>query len=178
MSSAQKRILVAGVGNVLRADDGFGPAVVRALESKAFPADVTTVEMGIAGIELVRHLMDGYDALIIIDAVDRDAAPGTLFHLEPTIPELETLSIHQRRSAGSDMHQTVPERALIVALAAGALPPFVRIIGCQPGEMDEMTMSLTAPVAKAVSGAVDIISTLVAELTDVPTDQNVRSYAG
>ena len=72
---ARPRILVAGIGNVLRGDDGFGPAVVQALLARgALPAGVHAVELGIGGVGLVHELMDGYDAVVIVDAVDRGGA--------------------------------------------------------------------------------------------------------
>lgn len=72
------KILIAGVGNVLRGDDGFGVAVAQAL-APAPPVGVTVFEAGIAGISLVQELMDSYDVLIIVDAIDRGGAPGTVY---------------------------------------------------------------------------------------------------
>ncbi|HKB37688.1 MAG TPA: hydrogenase maturation protease, partial [Gemmataceae bacterium] len=71
-------VLIAGVGNVLRGDDGFGVEVLRLLKQEVGGAtDVTFYESGIAGIGLVQQLLDGYDALILLDALDRRAEPGT-----------------------------------------------------------------------------------------------------
>ncbi|MEJ7638703.1 MAG: hypothetical protein WKF75_12185 [Singulisphaera sp.] len=65
------RVLVAGVGNELRGDDGFGIEALRSLErDESHGVDVRYFESGIAGIGLVQQLMDGFDALII-DALDR-----------------------------------------------------------------------------------------------------------
>lgn len=163
------RILIAGIGNVLRGDDGFGPAVVQALGDWDRPPQVTLVEMGIAGVDLVRCLMDGYEVLVIIDAVDRNAEPGTLYELEPIVPHLETLSAGVRREVSADMHETVPERALILARAAGALPPFVRIVGCQPLETDELAMRLSAPVRAAVPRAAARVREIVRHVGRHPT---------
>lgn len=73
------RMLIAGVGNVLRRDDGFGVEVARRLatcwrqDSAALPDGVNphVIEVGIGGIHLVQELMVGYDALVIVDAVER-----------------------------------------------------------------------------------------------------------
>src|SRR5262245_9387664 len=68
------RVLIAGVGNVLRGDDGFGIEVLRRLELQLRGADgVRFYESGIAGIGLVQQLFDGYDAVIVLDAVNRGA---------------------------------------------------------------------------------------------------------
>jgi hydrogenase maturation protease len=162
-----RRILVAGIGNVLRGDDGFGPAVVRAFEQKnELPNAVKTVELGIGGINLVLELLDGYDALLLVDAVDRGGEPGSLYILEPQVPHLAHLSQTERGHFTVDMHETVPGTAFIIAKAIGALPPFVRMIGCQPGETEEFSMELTPAVREAVPQAVQAISSILAELDE------------
>ena len=78
------KILVAGMGNVLRGDDGFGVKVVEELSvNHIFPEEIDLYEAGIGGIGFVQELMKGYDALIIVDAIDKGAAAGTLFVVEP-----------------------------------------------------------------------------------------------
>ncbi len=62
-----RRVLIACVGNVLRHDDGFGVAVARALESAPLPDGVDLIETGIGGMSIVQRLMDGYDALIVVE---------------------------------------------------------------------------------------------------------------
>ena len=160
-----RRVLVAGIGNVLRGDDGFGPAVVHALEGAgALPAGVRTVELGIGGIGLVHELMDGYDALVLVDAVDRGGAPGALYVLEPQVPDVAALPALERRDLAADMHQTVPGPALVMARAVGALPPVVRIVGCQPAETEDFCTALSAPVRRAVPAAVEAIRALLRSL--------------
>ena len=157
-----QRALVAGVGNVLRGDDGFGPAVVRALEASGGPpAAVRIVEMGIGGIGLVHELMDGYDVLVLVDAVDRGGAPGSLYVLEPQVPDVATMPDPERRALAADLHQAVPGPALIMARAVGALPPVVRIVGCQPAETEDFATGLSPPVQRAVPDAVAAIRALL-----------------
>lgn len=156
------RVLVAGVGNVLRGDDGFGPAVVRALEDDGLPEGVRTVEVGIGGMAMILDLLDGFDRLVVIDAVDRKGAPGTLYVLEPDVPEAAGVP-EEARGAVADMHQLVPDRMLVLARALGALPPHVRILGCQPGETEELTTDLTPPVAAAVPRALAMLRHLLSD---------------
>jgi hydrogenase maturation protease len=154
-------VLVAGIGNVLRADDGFGPAVVQALEMEgALPPGARTVELGIGGIGLVHELLGGYDALIVVDAVDRGDRPGTLYVLEPDVPEPPARS---GAELVTDMHEAVPARALAIARAIGALPPFVRIVGCQPAETEELSLELSPVARRAVPGAIAAVRALVEE---------------
>jgi hydrogenase maturation protease len=164
-----RRILVAGIGNVLRGDDGFGPAVIQALEaSGALPPQVCTLEVGIGGISLVHELLAGCHALIIVDAVDRGGAPGTLYVLEPEVPEAEGLKTTEHAFMATDLHEIVPGRVLLMARALGVLPPQVRIIGCQPAETEEFSLELTPTVAGVVPQAVRTIRALFEELSADP----------
>jgi hydrogenase maturation protease len=136
------RILVAGVGNVLRADDGFGPAVAARLND--LPAGVEVVETGIGGIALLQEILKGCDGLIVIDAVDHGAAPGTVFLIEPEVDGPAHVP---------DVHLANPRRVLMMAKAMGALPERVLIIGCQPAEVDELGEQLSEKVERAVAVA-------------------------
>jgi hydrogenase maturation protease len=138
-----KRVLVAGVGNVLRGDDGFGPAVTEHLGHLPEQADV--VETGIGGIALLQELMAGCDALILIDAVDRGAEPGTVFLITPEVRE----AVHV-----PDVHLANPDRVLSMAKSIGVLPDRVLIVGCQPADVDELGAGLSPAVERAVHIAV------------------------
>ena len=159
------RILVAGVGNVLKGDDGFG---VRALErlakGAALPNGVTLIETGIGGIHLVQELGQGYDALILLDALDRGGAPGSLYLVEPVLPDLTSMSDKERRDFFADVHYATPVRALTLAREIGALPAIVRIIGCQPLDADAFGTGLSPPVAAALDAAVAMLHELIAGL--------------
>ena len=137
------RILVAGVGNVLRTDDGFGPAVAARLGE--LPEGVDVIETGIGGIALLQEILTGYDGLVVIDSVDRGASPGTVFVIEPEIDDPAHVP---------DIHLANPRRVLMMAKAMGALPERVVIIGCQPAEIDELGEQLTEDVERAVDVAV------------------------
>jgi hydrogenase maturation protease len=145
-----KRILVAGVGNVLRGDDGFGPAVTELLGH--LPDGVDVVETGTGGIALLQELMVGCDGLVLIDAVDRGAAPGTVFVLEPDVSP----GVHV-----PDVHLANPDRVLSMAKTMGFLPDRVRIIGCQPLDVDELCQGLSPVVTRALPFAVQQIEEIV-----------------
>ena len=100
-AKASKRLLVAGVGNVLRGDDGFGPRVTELL--KDLPAGAEVIETGIGGVALLQEIMMGCDGLILIDAVERGAPPGTVFLITPEILDGEHVP---------DVHLANPDRVL------------------------------------------------------------------
>jgi len=165
------RILLAGVGNVLRGDDGFGIEVLNELQRTLSVDGVEFFESGIAGISLVQKLMDGFDALIIIDALDRGGAPGQVYVLEPDAESLKTPpSTHE----ATDLHQADPEVVLRMATALNVLPPRAWIVGCQALDCDELGAPLTEAVARGVPLAVERISRIVQSLQKETACEPVR----
>lgn len=151
------RVLVAGVGNPLRGDDGFGVLAARRLrEDPRCPADAVVMETGIGGIHMVQELMRGYDALLLFDAVDRGRAPGEVALLEPVLPDTAGMSETERRDFFCDMHYATPVRALTLAREIGALPKLVRIIACQPRDADGYGIGLHESVERAIGPAVEL----------------------
>jgi hydrogenase maturation protease len=153
------RVLVGCVGNVLRGDDGFGPAVAERLTH--LPEGAEVVETGIGGIALLQELVAGCDGLILIDAVDRGEAPGTVFVIEPEVLDSEHVA---------DVHLANPERVLTMAKAMGALPERVRIVGCQPAEVDELGEGLSPVVARGVDVAAQRVRDTIREWLGAPVD--------
>ena len=135
------RVVVAAFGNELRGDDGFGIAVLRRLEDRPRPARVRYLEVGTAGLRLAQELLTPCDRLIVVDAVARGGTPGSLYVLRVDEVPDETRV---------DLHLAVPSRALSLAKALGALPPETFIVGCEPSEVNQLTMELSGPVLAAV----------------------------
>lgn len=157
-------MLVAGMGNDLLGDDGFGIVVLRRFEAAGMPDGVRVYESGIAGIGLVQELMDGYESLVIVDATDRDAEPGTVFLLEADVPAPEELTEESRQEFLADTHLTVPSQALTLARALDILPLTVYILGCQPKECG-LGMGLSEPVERGVGEAVERLMELTVRLS-------------
>jgi len=148
------RTLIAGFGNVLRGDDGFGVEVIRRLQEREPIADVELMEVGTAGIRLAQELLTPCQRLIIIDAMTRGGAPGTVY-----LERVESVD-----STGEvDLHLAVPSRALAVAKALGALPAEVFIVGCEPVEVDELTTEMTPLVRAGVEVALQHVERLLAD---------------
>jgi hydrogenase maturation protease len=165
------RVLIAGFGNVLRQDDGFGVRLLQRLRRQAeLPAGVVPLELGIGGIGLVLELMGGYDALVVLDSLGGEASggggaasyhdpPGTVKLLEAEVPEVEMLP----RDFLADTHYAEPGRAMALAKAVGCLPPRVYLIGCVSGS-EELGERLTAPVRAALDEAAGAVTDLLAGL--------------
>jgi hydrogenase maturation protease len=162
------RVLVVGVGNVLRGDDGFGVEVARRLaDVPEAAARAKVIESGIGGVHLVQELLDGYDQLVIVDAADRGGPPGRLSVLEVDVPEAPATSFDAWQDELTDLHEAVPSKVLVVAKALGVLPKRVFLVGCQPLSTDEVEVGLSGPVSQAVDEAVDRIRALVDPVEDL-----------
>ncbi|MBA2372601.1 MAG: hydrogenase maturation protease [Chloroflexi bacterium] len=159
------RVLVACVGNLLRHDDGFGVAVARELERRGVPDGVDLIETGIGGMSVVQQLMDGYRALVVVDAVDRDAAPGTVWVLSPEVEDPSAMDGDEWRTLFANLHLAEPSRIFLLARSLGVLPPSVTIVGCQPADIDTMDEQLSSSVAAAVPIAADRVEATVRSLT-------------
>lgn len=145
---------MACFGNVLRGDDGVGPAVAQALLAEPLPPGVRVLEVGIGGIHLVQELMTGVDVLLVVDAVDLGRRPGTVVVQRPEVLDVSTLTVHQRRDELADMHLATPARALMVADGMGLLPPVTLVVGVQTTDTDEARQGLSEVTRRAVPAVV------------------------
>lgn len=149
------RVLVAGIGNIFRGDDGFGPAVAQLLARRSLPPEVRVVDFGISGLGLVYALLDGYRAAILIDTVERGDPPGTLSVIEPA-PPLDTPESGPEWLVSP--HEMDPEKVLRLAALLGGMCRRVLLIGVEAerlGDAEFGAEGLSAPVAAAVAVAAD-----------------------
>jgi hydrogenase maturation protease len=155
--------LVAGIGNIFLADDGFGVEVARRLRERDLPPGVDVADFGIRGMDLVYALGEDYDAAIFVDAVPRGESPGTLYVIEPTIDE---------DRVGLDTHGMDPVKVVRLARELGPVPRRLLVVGCEPlvrlsgEETDELVGELSEPVRLAVDEAVRLVETLLGEVIE------------
>ena len=81
------KVLVAGIGNIFFGDDGFGVEVARRLAGCELPEGVVVADYGIRGVHLALELLEGYDALVLVDALAMGEPAGTVVVLEPDMPD-------------------------------------------------------------------------------------------
>jgi hydrogenase maturation protease len=161
------RVLVAGIGNVFMADDGFGVEVAHRLAARELPAGVDVVDFGIRGMDLVFALGEGYDVAVFVDAVPRGEPPGTLFVIEPELGEEEGPVM-------LDAHGMDPVKVLALAGQLGPVPERILVVGCEPGvrmsgDEDDLVGDLSEPVHAAVDPAVELVEAVLSEV--LPTQQ-------
>ncbi len=161
--SAPRRILIAGIGNVFMADDGFGVAVAAGLAGLSLPAGVDVVDFGIRGMDLAFALQRDYAVAVLVDAMPRGEPPGTLTLIEPDLASIAA-------AAGIDSHSMDPARVLGLVRRLGGCSCRILVLGCEPeivvnGDLPEdMSMELSIVVQRAVPEAVALIERLVTEL--------------
>jgi hydrogenase maturation protease len=154
-----RRVLVAGIGNVFFGDDGFGVAVVERLAKRELPPEMDVVDFGIRGMDLAYALGRPYYAAILVDAVPRGEAPGSLCVIEPDDSAGE--------GAVPDAHHMDPRLVIRLAEGFGPLPPRVLIVGCEPAQAaddETLNMQLSEPVAAAVEPAAEMVVELAGRL--------------
>ena len=156
-------ILVAGIGNIFMADDGFGVAVAERLAQREQPRGVDVGDFGIRGMDLVFALGEGDDVAVFVDAVPRGEKPGTLFVIEPDLDDLDEATVTL------DAHGMDPVKVLALAAQLGSVPQRILIVGCEPqvrmtGDEDELVGDLSEPVRAALDDAVALVESLVNDL--------------
>ena len=158
------RILVAGIGNIFKGDDAFGVEVAQRLARRALPPTVKVVDFGIRGIDLTYALLDGYDAAILIDAMQRGDPPGTVSIIAPDQPSPEPES---PASVFLEPHNLDPAKVLRLVAALGGGCKNILLVACEPatfGDDETGAMGLSPPVTAAVDEAVAAVERAVAEL--------------
>jgi hydrogenase maturation protease len=171
-ASAPRRILVAGIGNLFLGDDGFGVALANRLARRPLPDGVEVVDYGIRGMDLAFAILDGYDAVVMLDATPRGGAPGTLYVLELD-PDQEA-EVISPGGHGMDPVQVIG----LVRSFGGTLPPMY-LVGCEPGmaldpDSEDIVASLSAPVHAALSEGVRLVESLCGDLAQDTVDINNR----
>jgi hydrogenase maturation protease len=152
-------VLVAGIGNIFLSDDGFGVEVAQRLAQRALPEGVRAADFGIRGIHLAYELLEGYDALVLIDAVPMGRAPGTLALIEPGQVPLPS----DGDTPVLDAHTMSPGVVLALLGTFQAEVERIVIVGCEPASVAE-GMGLSAPVAEAVDAAVDLLDDVIDDI--------------
>jgi hydrogenase maturation protease len=139
-------VLVLCLGNALRRDDAVALHVARALLAAPEPG-ATVVTSARAGLYLLDD-MEGFDRVVVVDAVQTGSHPPGQVHALP----LEAL----HAPAGPSPHAIGLPSALALARASGApVPSRVWLVLVEVAEMDTIGEGLTPAVAAAVPRAVE-----------------------
>lgn len=148
-------VLVLGIGNAVMSDDAFGVRVVAELQRQfQFPPEVEIVDGGTLGLDLLPRF-EGVVQLLIIDALEMGAAPGTVFRLAGE-------QVPRAFASKLSVHQMGVQDLLAVAELQGNLPAELVVWGVQSGSI-EMSLELTPAVATAVATVVEAVAVELAD---------------
>jgi hydrogenase maturation protease len=169
-----RTILIAGIGNIFLGDDAFGVEVASSLSRRTLPGEVRVKDFGIRGFDLAYTLLDPWHTVILVDALPRKDAPGTLFVLEPDLSGLGDPG-----AAGMDLnpHGMDPLRVLNLAASLGPITAHILVVGCEPkdfGDELEGRMGLSPQVQSRVEEASNMIEELVERILAESKDDSMQ----
>jgi len=128
-----KPIRIIGIGNALAGDDAMGTHLVQQFDAN-YSDLVDVIVAGLSGLNLL-DLMDGAEAVIVIDAILSGQAPGTIHRL--TIPQdLKALGSYAWSSNSPSTHSFGLAASLILANALKTLPSTVIVLGIELRQTD------------------------------------------
>ncbi len=147
------KTLVLGLGNILLSDEGVGVHVIHLLRERyQFPQEVEILDGGTLALDLLPYVEDA-DRLLMVDAVQMDAPPGTVTRLEgEEVPAVLNLKYSPHQMGVSDL--------LAAARLMGRYPAELVLWGIQPASMD-VGLELSPAVAAQVE---TVVQNVLAEL--------------
>lgn len=167
MSKQSDEILLLGIGNPLRGDDGIGNAVVRAMAGE-LPSFVHSAMTSGETAGLMAAWKD-YSRVIAIDAVVTGSSPGTLFRFDAGEAALPASFFH------CSTHSLGLGESIELARALGEMPKQLIVIGIE-GDQFELGSGLSAKVQAAIPKAIAAIRSechrLASEMHSPPYPQN------
>lgn len=148
-------VLVLGLGNILLSDDGFGVHVINVLgEAVRMDDALRCLDGGTMGLSLLPDI-EAADALILVDASEIKAEPGTLAVFEGL--RMDAQLGGKKRTA----HEVAAFDLLATAAMLGRRPAYRALVAVQPLSV-EWGLEPTAPVQAAIPQACAAIEELVA----------------
>jgi len=166
------RIAIIGLGNVLMGDDGFGPYVAKLLEGwYDWPEDVQVTEIGTQGVDLTPFVR-GFESLVVVSSVHREAPPGTLHRLSHAEVMDRELPNREPALRNSPYEPTLRNLVLTLEFTGGA-PREVCVVGAEP-ESVELNGGLSDRLRPALEPAVTAVLALLAERGTRPRPREPR----
>ncbi|MFA5080959.1 MAG: HyaD/HybD family hydrogenase maturation endopeptidase [Hydrogenophilaceae bacterium] len=152
------KILILGIGNTLLSDEGVGVHVIQALADHSSPDDeeIELLDGGTLSFTLAGPIADA-GALIVVDAAQLRAAPGTVQVFENT--EMDRFLLGNRKAS---VHEVGLTDLMSIARLTDTWPARRALVAIQPEKVD-WGDDPTEPVAAAVPLACERIRRLIRE---------------
>lgn len=150
------RLVVLGIGNLLRSDDGVGLHIIEALRKENLGYNIDLME-GLSGLDIL-DAIKGYDKIIIVDAIKSDGEPGTIFTLSlEDFKDKQTL-----HSFSTHLNMDFPAMLeLGEKLLQGKIPEDIIIVAVEAEDVTTISDKCTPKVEKAIPEIVELIKGLL-----------------
>jgi len=151
------KTLVIGIGSLLRADDGAGPHVIKALGKEELGGEIDLMD-DVSGLDILDAIA-GYDRVILVDAIQGGGGkPGTVYQFRLNdFEERETL-----HSFSTHLNMDFPTMIeLGKRLFPKNIPLDISIIAIEADDVRTISDKCTAGVEKAIPEAVELIKGLL-----------------
>lgn len=171
LTSPPKNIGIAGVGNFILRDEGFGVHVVQYLQNNYdFPDSVDIQDIGTAGIYMSPFL-ESCDPVLVIDVVDIEGEPGS-FHFY-TLDDVKAGNFQTRMSP----HQLGLLEILEICKLRDAAPETMEFYTIIPAELTE-SIELSAIAAGKLLEVAEMILQRLSQLGIKVTRKSDRQEGG
>jgi hydrogenase maturation protease len=138
-----RRTVVLGLGNILLGDEGIGVHVVEELQRSGGLPGVELVDGGTAGFSLLPYF-DGAGLVVIVDAADDGAPPGTVTLARPSFAAGHPAAL---------VPHDVGLKNILDAVALADERPDVILVTVSIAEADRASLELSPAVSRAVREA-------------------------
>jgi hydrogenase maturation protease len=152
------KTLVAGFGNALLSDDGLGSAVARALARLDLGPGVRVLDFGTGGMHLALEMLNGYDLVVIVDAVALPDPPGTVFAIEID-PLRNTCGDRPADPHAMDVDNVLSLYMRLCEQSGLARCARIVVVGCVPLSIDE-GLGLSEPARAALPACIELVRKL------------------
>lgn len=138
------KTVIVGIGNILKGDDGVGSLVCQQLQHAKVCAEL--IDAGTVPENYIQPIIKkAPQNLLIIDAIDFGASPGTMSIFKP----------EQLNSFVFSTHTLSPH--LFVDVIRREIDVDVYIVGIQPAQI-QLGQTISTQVSKAVQSLIDSLS--------------------
>lgn len=135
------KVTIVGIGNIMRADDGLGPKFIEIAKNKNI--DATFFDCGTAPENYILPILStACDTVILVDAADFNAAPGSV----------KVIGLNEISRVSFSTHSLSP-RLLIDLLRTGREDLNIFIISIQP-----KATTLGAPLSEDVMNGLNTLA--------------------
>lgn len=140
-------VVIIGIGNPMRRDDGIGPAIIEACERDQLRS-CDLVQLDGEATRVIEAWRDRQLA-IVVDAICTGAPAGTLHDLS-----VDQLASIDTAAPATSSHYAGLIEALTLGRALRRLPASLRILGIEPEDLDH-GLGLSAPVTNSLDALLE-----------------------